>query len=167
MSTDLALLVLRIILGYSLFAHGTQKLFGWFGGSSVDPKVSFGRRGFRPLLFWIFAASWTETISGILVLVGLLGPFGPAGVMASMLVVCFTSWQGGLWNKNQATELALAYLAAGSALLLAGLGAYSFDAAVGLRLPPEASWLAFAAAVGGVAVALIGRSPAPPTPAKP
>ena len=48
MDLTLGLLVLRLVMGLTLAAHGGQKLFGWFGGPGRDGTAGFfGKLGFR------------------------------------------------------------------------------------------------------------------------
>src|SRR5437763_4947118 len=73
------LLVARLVLGLIMAAHGTQKLFGWFGGYGLDATGEFlVQLGFAPGRLFALAASAGELASGLLVAFGFLGPIGPA-----------------------------------------------------------------------------------------
>ena len=81
------LLVVRLVLGLYMVAHGAQKMFGWFGGHGLaGTSQFFAQLGFRPARLFVVAAALTELASGILVTLGLLGPVGPA-LMLSVLIV--------------------------------------------------------------------------------
>jgi ribosomal protein S12 methylthiotransferase accessory factor YcaO len=73
-TAGVGILVARLVLGPLMFAHGTQKLFGWFGGHGLDGTGGFFEGlGFRPGRTFAAAAGLTEALSGILILLGLLG----------------------------------------------------------------------------------------------
>ncbi|SRR5712692_1116665 len=59
---DIALLVLRVVVGLYVAAHGAQKLFGWFGGGGINGTAGFfgGMLGFRPAKFWVVADGLAE-----------------------------------------------------------------------------------------------------------
>lgn len=133
---DTGLLVLRIVLGLYLFGHGTQKLFGWFGGPGLAGATKgMGSAGFR----WPAAAALLgaggETAGGVLVALGLLSPLGPLAVAAAMVVAVSVHWGGGVWGAKGGYEMALTNLAAALALAFAGPGRFSVDVALGIALP--------------------------------
>src|SRR5215469_18432662 len=84
---DTALLVLRIVVGLYLAAHGAQKLFGWFGGPGLKGTEGFlgGMLGFRPARLWAPALALAETGGGVLVTLGLLTPLGAIAIGSSMV----------------------------------------------------------------------------------
>src|SRR6266480_1261715 len=85
------LLLLRIVLGLLMAAHGTQKLFGWFGGYGLSKTGEFFvQLGFRPGRTFATLASIGEITSGLLIALGFLGPIGPA-LMISVMVVAMIS----------------------------------------------------------------------------
>src|SRR6266487_2161319 len=109
---DVGLLVLRVIVGLYLFGHGSQKLFGWFGGSGL-----------------------AEAVGGLLLLLGLLSPLGSLAIIASMLVAIFTVHLGkGLFTMTGGPELPLTNIAAAIAVALAGPGRYAMDSWLGISL---------------------------------
>src|SRR6476660_8042470 len=84
---SVGLLALRLVVGLAIAAHGSQKLFGWFGGHGLAGTGGFFEQiGFRPGRAYAAAAAGTEVLSGLLVALGLLGPVGPA-LMGSVMVV--------------------------------------------------------------------------------
>jgi putative oxidoreductase len=150
---DSGLLLARLVFGLLMAAHGTQKLFGWFGGYGLAGTGGFFEQlGFRPGRFFAAVAGSTELVAGLLLAFGLLGPLGPALIVSVMLVAAVTvHWQHGLWVSNNGVELTLLYAAAAVALALTGFGAYSVDAALGLTWSTEVAWIALAMGVlGGV-----------------
>src|SRR5450759_3969063 len=83
---DIGLLTLRLVVGLYLFGHGTQKLFGWFGGPGLRGHAqNMTRLGFRPAALWATASTAGE-IGGLLLALGFLSPLGSLGVAASMPV---------------------------------------------------------------------------------
>jgi putative oxidoreductase len=115
-------------------AHGTQKLFGWFGGYGLTGTGGFFEGlGFRPGRLFAAMASTAEIAGGLLLALGFLGPIGPA-VLVSVMVVAAGSvhWQHGLFSQNNGIEVPLLYATTAALLALTGYGAYSVDAALGL-----------------------------------
>lgn len=159
------LLVVRLVLGPLMAAHGAQKLFGWFGGPGPrETAAGMEHLGFRPGLPFALAAGWTEVAAGVLMTLGLLGPAGPALMVSVMLVAAVSAHlRNGLWAQKGGYELALLYGAGAFALALTGPGQYSADAALGLtRLwTPGAAWLALGIGIAGGAANLLARRPAP------
>src|SRR4051794_34752011 len=98
-SFGLGLLVVRVVVGLVMAAHGAQKLFGWFGGYGLDKTAAgFAQLGFRPGRAFAAAASFAEIASGLLVATGFLGPIGPALMISVMIVALITvHWPHGLF----------------------------------------------------------------------
>src|SRR5579862_446792 len=107
---DIALLVVRLI-GLGFAAHGAQKLFGWFGGYGIAGTGGFFESlGFRPGRLFAAAAALSEVIGGLLIALGLLGPVGPALVLAVMIVAAVSvHWHNGLFATANGIELPLLY----------------------------------------------------------
>jgi len=134
MTVSIGLLLARVVVGLLMAAHGTQKLFGWFGGYGLAKTGDFfANLGFRPGRAFAAAASLTEIASGLLVALGLLGPIGPA-LMISVMIVAAVSvhWGQGLLATTNGIELPLLYAAAAGGLALTGFGPYSLDAWLGI-----------------------------------
>jgi putative oxidoreductase len=131
---DTGLLVARIVFGLLMAAHGSQKLFGWFGGYGLTGTGGFFEQlGFRPGRTFAALAGATEFASGLLLALGLLGPIAPAGILSVMIVAALTvHWPHGLFAQNNGIEVPLLYSTLGVAVAFTGYGAYSLDAALGL-----------------------------------
>src|SRR5204863_1114410 len=83
MSFDLAMLLLRIVVGVLFIGHGTQKLFGWFGGPGLAGMSGWlASTGMRPAKFWALMAGLSEAGGGLLLALGLLNPLGTLGITA-------------------------------------------------------------------------------------
>lgn len=164
---DVALLVLRVIVGLYVAAHGAQKLFGWFGGGGITGTAGFfgGMLGFRPAKFWVVADGLAEFGGGILMAIGLLGALGPIGVGASMVTATLVvHWPKGPFGANGGYEQTLTNLAGAVAVGVAGVGSYSLDRLFGITLPTWFSVVVAVLALVGVAVSIVTRqAPAPQT----
>jgi putative oxidoreductase len=134
---DLALLIIRVILGVIFIIHGSHKLFGWYGGPGVKGMTYWlGTFGVAHpgLLAWM--ATLSEFVGGLLVLVGLLTPLA-AAIIASTMVVAIVLVHGknGFLASNQGYEFNLSLIALALALMLSGAGTLSVDQLLGLALP--------------------------------
>jgi len=156
------LLIARLVFGLVMAAHGSQKLFGWFGGYGLNGTGGFFEGlGFRPGRLFAFAAGFGELAGGLLVALGLLGPIGPALMLSVMIVAAVTvHWRHGLFATSNGIEITLLYAAAAVALAFTGPGALSLDALLGLAFPPAVAALAvIAGAIGGFAALAARRAP--------
>src|SRR5258705_8114535 len=91
MSVDAGILVMRVLFGAAIAAHGAQKLFGWFGGYGLKGTGGFfDGLGYRPGFIFALAAGLGEVAGGLLTAAGFLGPIGPALIILVMLVAIFS-----------------------------------------------------------------------------
>lgn len=163
---DAGLLLVRVVLGLLMAAHGAQKLFGWFGGYGLAGTGGFFESlGFRPGRFFAAAAGTTEFVGGLLLVLGLLGPLGPALIVSVMIVAMATvHWPNGLFSQNNGIELPLLYTVTAVGLALAGFGAYSLDSALQLTWSPEVIWAVLGLGViggfGNLVLRKTGSAPA-------
>jgi len=163
MSYDIGLLVLRLVVGGVMFGHGAQKLFGWFGGYGLAGTSGFMGSQFRlrPAMIWTLLAGLSEAGGGLLLALGLLGPLGPLVIIAAMLMAMILAHWPRFWNTDGGIEYHLVLIAAVLAVAIAGPGAYSLNAALGIVLPEPASLLVgLVLVVVGIAIALVTRAPA-------
>ena len=150
---DAGLLIARLTFGLLIAAHGSQKLFGWFGGYGLDGTAGFLESlGFRPGRVFAASAAVSEVAGGVLLALGLLHPIAAALTLAVMIVAAVSvHWRHGLFAMTNGIEVPLLYGAAAVALALTGPGAYSADAALGLTAwwTPAVVWTVLAVAVVG------------------
>ena len=72
---DAGLLILRVVVGVALVGHGTQKLFGWFGGHGRHRTGAFFELlGYRPGVLFAVIAGLSEAGGGTLLALGFLTP---------------------------------------------------------------------------------------------
>src|SRR4051794_37088523 len=82
----LGLALFRVVIGALLFGHGTQKLFGWFGGYGPDGTGQFFESiGLKPGKRHAVTAGASEAVGGALIAAGLLTPVGTSLVTGTMV----------------------------------------------------------------------------------
>ncbi|WP_043628506.1 DoxX family protein [Nonomuraea candida] len=164
MTTDLGLLILRLVAGLLLAGHGIQKVSFRLGGAGLAGGArEFRRDGFRGGALTALAAGATQIGAGLLLAGGALTPLAAAGATGVMTVALTVKWRHGLWVQADGYEYPLVLIAVFATLALTGPGRWSADEA--LRLLPWPAWqaaLAVAAGLGsGLAVRLLLRRPSP------
>ncbi|MBF9068944.1 DoxX family protein [Streptacidiphilus fuscans] len=159
---DLGLLVLRVGTGGVLFAHGAQKLFGWFGGAGLDRTAqAMEAMGFHPGRQSALAAGLGEAGGGVLLALGVATPAAGAAAAGAMAGAVAVHRPAGFFAQSGGYEYPayLGYVAAG--LGLAGPGVFSFDHISGNCLNrPGMVVLAFGAAAAAAAAVVSKREAA-------
>lgn len=166
---DAGLLLLRLVFGLGVAAHGAQKLFGWSRGPGLGGAAIFLESlGFYPGRRFAVLNGVAEFAGGLLLALGLLGPLGPALIIAVMVVATLTvHLPHGFFNENRGYELPLLYAAAAATVALTGPGRLSFDWALKLTSLWAADLGLIAIALGilaGVGAASLGRKAPMPHP---
>jgi putative oxidoreductase len=160
-AVSVAFLVARLVLGLAIMAHGTQKLFGWFGGHGLDGTGGFFESiGFRPGKLFAFAAGLGETVGGLLTVLGLGGALGPVIIVVVMLVaIGSVHIDKGFFAQNGGWELPATNIALAIAIAFSGYGLYCLDNVLGLDFLTDAVqiWYALAAAAIVAALNLLAR----------
>jgi putative oxidoreductase len=126
------ILLLRVVIGLTLAAHGSQKLFGWFGGHGLRGTGGFfGQLGFRAPMLMALLAGMSEG-AGLLFALGLLTPFAALAI-ASVMVVAVGSvhLENGFWAGSGGYEYNLALWASAVAVAATGGGRFSLDRLLG------------------------------------
>jgi putative oxidoreductase len=133
MRLRLRLLVVRAVLGVLFFGHGTQKLFGWFGGHGPSGTGQFfDQLGIRPGRRNALIAGTAEAVGGGLLVAGLLTPLAGAS-LSSVMITAIRKVHGGKgpWIAEGGYEYNLVLLATIFALTEAGPGPVSLDRVLG------------------------------------
>jgi putative oxidoreductase len=127
--------IARIIIGGLFFGHGTQKLFGWFGGPGLDgTEQMMDKLELHPPKEQALAAAWAETAGGAMLGLGFLTPVAAAALTGSMVTaIRKVHLPNGLWNMNQGYEYNLALIATLAALIDGGPGRPSVDGLLGIE----------------------------------
>lgn len=127
-SNSWAPLFIRLPLGIILMAHGSQKLFGWFGGYGLEGTGQWmASVGFEPGYLMALLAGSAEFFGGLALFIGLLAR--PAAVVTAftMLVAMTVHIGNGLFVSNNGYEFALILFATSLSLAVSGAGQLSID----------------------------------------
>lgn len=145
-SVAIAWLILRVVVGTTLAAHGAQKLFGWFDGPGVTKwEQGLQAQGFKPVRFWSSLSIIGEVGGGLALVFGFLTPLGAAGAFGAMLMALVkVHWKNGFFNGKRGIEFPLALMAMASAIGLAGPGTISLDNLFGIVFPYPQMFLVLA-----------------------
>jgi putative oxidoreductase len=151
------LLIIRVVVGLTLAAHGAQKLFGWFGGGGPQGTAAgFEKMHFRLPLVMAALAGLAEFGGGILFAAGLLTPFAAFGLIVVMLIAIATvHWPNGFWATGGGYEFNLAIIAVAIGVAAAGPGRFSLDRAAGWDGDLSGVWWGVGVAAAAVVAALI------------
>ena len=156
-------LLLRLTIGSIFIEHGTQKLFGWFGGQGPEGTAqSFESLGLRPGRVHALAAGTAESGGGLLLVLGAATPAAAAALSSVMVTALRTAvWRDGVKIGTGGYEVLL--LSGALALADLGPGDLSIDALAGTeRRGTRWAVAALGAAVVGSSVAVaVGRKQAP------
>lgn len=123
------LTLLRVIAGLTFAAHGSQKLFGWFGGYGLAGVGQWMESiGLAPGYLMALLAGSAEFFGGVALILGLLVRPAAAVLAVTMLVAIVTvHLANGFFMSNNGYEFALALLAISLAVLIEGAGKLSLD----------------------------------------
>ncbi len=155
---DVALLVLRVGVGLIFAVHGAQKLFGvWGGPGYAGWKGAMTHMGYRPAGLFAAVSAIAEFGGGLLLAIGLFTPLAAFILVAqSVVIIGGVHWRSGFFNKDNGYEFPLALATGVVAILFAGPGAWSIDAALGLSLAPALSVALLVIGIaGGLATLLV------------
>jgi putative oxidoreductase len=168
---EYGMILLRVVAGLALATHGSQKLFGSFGGSGpAGTRKFFAGLGFRTPLAMAFIAGISELGGGLLFAFGLMTPFAALALTVVMLNAIGTvHWNKGFFNSAGGYEYNLLIIATAVAVTAAGPGRFSLDHAFGWAGSISGPWWAFAIVVLAPMIALVtltlgrgSRGPAAP-----
>lgn len=163
---EYGLLLLRLVLGLTFAAHGSQKLLGAFGGLGLRGAAEYlGGLGYRAPLAMAFLAGALEVASGIALACGLLTPVAALTIAVLMLnAIGAELWRRGFFVRFGGIEYALLIWTVAVALSATGPGRLSLDAAIGWDGELSGGWALLGVAAGSALVAsatlVLGRRPA-------
>lgn len=131
---DSATAILRFVLGVIFFAHGAQKMLGWFGGYGFSGTMGFFTDVMHIPVLFAFLAITAEFFGGLGLILGFLTRIAALGIFSNMVVAIamvhyrfgfFMNWTGA--QKGEGFEYHLLVLAITALLMIRGAGAVSID----------------------------------------
>ena len=150
------LLLLRVVVGATMFSHGAQKLFGWFGGPGLRGTAGFFESlGWRMPLALAFLAGLAET-SGLAFALGLLTPLAALGIAVVMVnAILVVHWRNGFFNGNGGIEFPLALATVAVAVAATGPGRFSIDRLIGWDVNISGVWWGVGVAAAALAISCL------------
>lgn len=128
---DLGLFLIRLILGIVLMYHGSQKIFGWFGGPGIAGFAGFLEKLQVPVpLISAWMAACAEFFGGLLILIGLGTRLIAIPVVITMLVAIITVHRHAFGSENGGMEFPLTLAVVTAGIALTGAGRFSLDWAI-------------------------------------
>src|SRR5437867_12982651 len=155
-TTDLAIALVRAVVGLVLAADGAQKVLGVWGGPGLAGWTQgVMRMGMRPPVFWAWVSAFAELAGGVAFALGLLVPIVAAALTIQMgVAIARAHWGKGFWNTKGGIEFPFTLGAIAAINGVADPGAYSLDRALGL---PALGWGVYMAVlVVGIVAYLVG-----------
>jgi putative oxidoreductase len=152
MEMDIGILILRLVVGLTMAAHGVQKLFGWFGGYGLAGTGQFFEQlGFLPGKRNAFMAGFAEAGGGLLLALGLATPAGAMLVFSVMFVATMSVHiKKGFFITGGGYEYNLVLALAALSVAFSGPGPFSLDSFLGF------SFAGLYWGLGALAVGLVG-----------
>lgn len=132
-----SLTILRLVLGSVMFAHGAQKMLGWFGGYGFSGTMGFFTQQLHIPAVLAFLAIAAEFFGGLGLIVGLFSRVAALGIGVTMIVAAamshlsngfFMNWSG--TQSGEGFEYHLLAIAIATAIVVRGAGAFSLDRAL-------------------------------------
>src|SRR6202163_2565886 len=139
-----ATVILRFVLGVVFFAHGSQKMLGWFGGYGFSKTMAYFTGPAHIPAVFAFLAIAAEFFGGLGLIFGFLTRIAAFGISVNMLVAIatvhtpfgfFMNWTG--TQKGEGFEFHLLVIAITAFLMIRGPGAFSVDSAIAAASPPH------------------------------
>src|SRR2546430_8023500 len=155
-STDLAIALVRAVVGLVIAAHGAQKVLGVWGGPGLAGWTQgVTRMGLRPPLFWAYLSAFAELAGGIAFALGLLVPVVAAALTVQMgVAIARAHWTKGFWNTKGGLEFPFTLGAIAAISGVADPGPYSLDRLLGV--PSLGAAVYVAVLVIGIVAYLLG-----------
>lgn len=130
---DYALLILRLTIGLTFFLHGTQKLFGWFGGPGLRRFIAWTIMQHMSPILGYFAVG-AECIGGFMMILGLCAELGALMCIPVMVGAIygihwvngfFSHWTAGAFNQHGGYEYPVNLICLCIAIIIGGPGAFA------------------------------------------
>lgn len=138
---DVAIFIVRLMLGIIFFPHGMQKLIGWFGGYGFAGTMGFFTDKLGIPALFAFLAIMAEGLGSLGLITGLLTRVAAFGITINMIVAVYMlHWQNGFFmnwygnQKGEGFEYHLLVIAMTIALMIKGGGALSADKVIAEKL---------------------------------
>lgn len=127
---DIALFALRLVVGLLFIGHGTQKLFGWFGGYGIQGTGGWLESiGVKPGNLFAVAAGLSEALGGLLLVIGFALPIAALMLGGAMVVAIIkVTGANGIWITSNGFEYNLVLLAVVVTLAFTGAGRIALGA---------------------------------------
>jgi putative oxidoreductase len=127
---DIGLLMIRLVIGLTFMGHGSQKLFGWFGGYGLKGTGGWLESiGIKPGVTMALLAGLGEFVGGALFAAGFLTPVASVLIAITMLVaIVKVHGPNGYWVTQNGFEYNLILLVVAIGVALIGPGQYALDA---------------------------------------
>ncbi|HEU5189313.1 MAG TPA: DoxX family protein [Methylomirabilota bacterium] len=130
-----SLFIVRVVLGVIFFAHGAQKVFGWFGGPGLRGVIGYFKQSLGIPAPLAVLAAFVELLGGLAMVFGILVRPAAVGLILVMLVaIAKVHWPNGFFinwglqpGKGHGYEMNLALIAMALAVLVGGAGILSID----------------------------------------
>jgi putative oxidoreductase len=153
------LLLLRVVIGALFIGHGTQKLFGWFGGRGTEGTAGFlDSLGYRRPRQMARLVGVTEAGAGLLLILGFFTPFAAAAIVGVMInAIATVHLDNGVWSTEGGYEYPLVLATAAVMFGFAGPGAAALDTALGIFAGPGWGLVTLVLGVAGAIAVLFMR----------
>ena len=152
------LLLLRVVFGLTIAAHGAQKLFGWFGGGGLNRWGQIFGTNYQNGVLMAALAGMSE-LGGVAFAIGLLTPLAALGMVVVMVTaIRVVTWQNGFFHSNGGFEFNLALLAGAVAIVMTGPGRFSVDHALGIDDNASGLWWGLGVLAIGVVIAFVNHA---------
>ncbi len=153
---NVALLLIRLVVGGLVAAHSAQKVFRWFGGHGLHGTAGYVQSlGFRPGRPYALLLGGAELVGGVALAAGFLTLLAAAAVAGVMLAaIAVVHWDKGPFISEGGWEHALTVGVAAIATAFSGGGRWSLDHAFGWTLGSEA-WGVVALVIAAAAATVV------------
>ncbi|KNB54043.1 DoxX family protein [Streptomyces caatingaensis] len=126
---DAGLLLIRLTVGLLMAGHGSQKLFGLFGGQGLTGTgKGFEALGYHPGKVFAVVGGLSELLGGLGLALGLLTPLAAAALIGVMINAMATvTWDHGLWDTEGGVEYGVVIAVVALGIAATGPGRLAVD----------------------------------------